>query len=162
MRFHHFARTLGALFVLGLFGVLAGCGSGGPARAVVKGKVSIEGQNLTTGNVMFWGENNATASAAIDKHGNYVMNDAPVGDVKITVYVPNVNPAELAKMNAMKKGMPNLKSVDPSGSGMSISIMGDMPENIVPIPDKYATPESSGLTYTVQRGEQTKYLALTR
>ena len=39
--------------------------------------------------------------------------------------------------------------------------MGNMPDNIVPVPDKYHSPETSGLTYVVKRGEQTHDITLT-
>ena len=42
-----------------------------------------------------------------------------------------------------------------------IAIMGDMPDVVVPIPDKYAEPDTSGLTFTVKRGEQTHNITLT-
>ena len=42
-----------------------------------------------------------------------------------------------------------------------IDIMGDMPKNIVPIPDKYAEEKTSGLTYTVEKGEHTWDINLT-
>ena len=155
------ARACGGLVFLLVLMLAAGCGSGAKARAVVKGKVSIGDKQLTVGNVFFHGANNVMANGTIDKNGNYEIPDAPLGDVKISVTVPKVSPMMLAKMNAMRKGMPEAKSVDPSGSGKSISIMGDMPEHVVPIPDKYASPETSGLTYTVQPGEQTKDLPLT-
>ena len=80
--------------------------------------------------------------------------------MKVAIIVPKVNPVHLAKMRAMRKGMPEMKSVDPSGSGNAIPIMGDMPDNIVPIPDKYGDPQTSGLTYTVQNGDQTKDFVL--
>jgi hypothetical protein len=154
-------RACGALLFLGLVALSVGCGSGTKARAVVKGKVSVGEKHLTAGNVFFHGANNVTANATIDKDGNYELGDAPIGDVKISVTVPKVNPAHLAKMNAMRKGTSDIKSVDPTGSGKAISIMGNMPEMIVPIPDKYRDPETSGLTYTVQSGEQTKDFVLT-
>jgi hypothetical protein len=155
------ARTCGGLAFLFLLALSLGCGSAAKARAVVKGKVSLGEKHLTAGNVFFHAANDVTANGTINKDGNYEIPDAPLGDVKVSVTVPKISPAILAKMNAMRKGMPNIKSVDPSGSGKSIPIMGEMPEHIVPIPDKYGNPETSGLTYTVQSGEQTKDFVLT-
>jgi hypothetical protein len=154
-------RVCGGLAFLAFLALSLGCGAGAKERAVVSGKVSIGEKHLTAGNVFFHGANNVTANATIDSNGNYELADAPIGEVRVSFTVPKVNPGHLAKMQAMKKGMPDMKSVDPSGSGMAISIMGDMPENIVPIPDKYANPETSGLTYIVKSGEQTKDFVLT-
>jgi hypothetical protein len=157
----HRARACGGLALLFFLSLSLGCSSGTKARAVVKGKVSIGEKHLTAGNIFFEGANNVGANATIDKDGNYEMGDAPIGDMKVWLTVPKVNPAHLAKMQAMRKGMPDTKSVDPSGSGMAISIMGEMPDNIVPIPEKYSDPNTSGLTYTVQPGAQTKDFVLT-
>ena len=121
----------------------------------MKGKVTFGGKSLTTGSVMFYGKDNVTGSAAIDKNGNYVMNDAPLGDVKITVSVPPAAGWDGHEGAARVKGVKDAKSVDPERSGKSISIMGDMPTHVVPIPESYANTETSGLTYTVKKGEQT-------
>jgi hypothetical protein len=153
----------GAFVLVGLLAGLSGCG-GPPPKAVVKGKVSIGGKNLTTGNVVFHGANNAQAMAIINESGEYEMKDAPVGEVKISVNVPKSPPGGFDKMmgrDVMKsKAFKDAKSVDPE-SGKVISIMGAAPANIVPIPDKYGNPDTSGLIYTVTKGEQSKDLPLT-
>src|SRR5437870_11885977 len=105
---HHSTRACSALLLLGLaFSV--GCGSNHQARATVKGTVTFAGKNLTVGSVMFYGKDNMTASASIDPKGNYVMNDAPLGEVKITVTVPTM-PRGLGKMKM--PGMKDAKSVN--------------------------------------------------
>jgi hypothetical protein len=156
----HFTRACGGLFILGLLILAIGCGPNYKARGSVKGKVSFAGKDLTTGTVMFHGKDNITGSATIDKNGNYLMNDAPLGDVKITVSVPKLPPGGLKAISPGGADK-STKSVDPSGSGKSITIMGDMPTHVVPIPDKYQNVETSGLTFTVKKGEQTKDLPLT-
>lgn len=157
------ARVSGGL-VLGLLVVAVGCGPNYKNRAVVKGKVTYDGKPLTVGSVTFYGKDNITGSASIEKDGTYAINDAPVGDVKITVFVPKPPPGGLGRMRAGQAiaGGKDAKSVDPEGSGKSISIMGSLPDNIVPIPDRYGNVESSGLNYTVKKGEQTHDIALTR
>jgi hypothetical protein len=154
-------RACGGLLILGLLILAVGCGPNYKARATVKGMVTFAGKNLTTGSVMFHGQHNLTGSATIDKNGNYICNDAPLGDVTITVSVPKVPDGGIGRI--MPPGMKDksTKSVDPSGSGKSISIMGDMPSNVVPIPEKYADVKTSGLTYTVKRGENTYDIPLT-
>src|SRR5215510_8118569 len=117
-------RAWSVVLCLAPLAFLVGCGGGPGPRAVVKGKVTIGGKNLTTGNVVFYAKDNRTASAAIDENGEYAINDAPVGYQKM--------------MGAAgMKGMKDAKSVDPE-SGKTISIMGSMPQNVVPIPAKYA------------------------
>lgn len=153
-------RVCGGLLLFGLLVISAGCGPDYKARATVKGTVSFAGKNLTAGTVMFHGKNNLSGSATIDKNGNYKMNDAPLGEVKVTVFVPKMPPGGTKRMKMLggdkkkSKELKEMKSVDPE-TGKSIAIMGDMPDNILPIPDRFASVETSGLTYTVQKGEHT-------
>jgi len=143
------------------FVVVTGCGA--PQRATVKGKVTLGDKPLPVGNVMFTTKENLTGSAVIDKDGNYVISDAPLGDVKVSVSVPQLPPGGLEMMRRMKNnpGVKETQSVDPNDPSKRIGIMGDIPENIVPIPDKYKDPATSGLTYTVKGGEQTYDIKLT-
>ena len=157
------ARRSLAILALSLLTFAAGC-SGEPAKARVKGKVTIGDKHLTVGNVMFYHEDgNTVRSGPIDKNGNYDIPDAPVGKVKVAVVVPALPPGGLGMMQKMKTNpgfKEGTKSVDPEDPSKSIAIMGDIPANVVPVPEKYSTAESSGLTYTVQRGEQTHDIKL--
>ena len=158
----HCTRAGGALLLLGLMAFTAGCGPNYKARATVKGKVTFANKTLTTGSVTFFGKDNITGSASIDKNGYYVMNDAPLGDVKITVSVPAQPMGGLARGGPSPIKPPkDSGSVNPDNPAQRISIMGAMPTNVVPIPDKYANVETSDLTYTVQKGEQTYDINLT-
>ncbi len=152
-------RRCSALLFIGLLVLSVGCGP--PERATVKGKVTLGETPLPVGNVMFWGADNATATATIDKDGNYVVADAPVGDVKVTVSTPKVNPQQFEMMRSMKNGAAGTtESVDPNDPSRKISIMGSIPENVVAAPEKYADPATSGLTYSVKSGEQTHDIKL--
>jgi hypothetical protein len=155
-------RAAGAALLLALLALAAGCGPNYKARGTVKGKVTFGGKNLTAGSVVFNGKNNLTGSAAIDKNGNYVMNDAPLGEVKITVTVPPLPPGGIARMRAGPgvKAAKGTKSVDPEDPSKSISIMSDTPDHVVPIPVKYGSVETTDLTYTVEKGEQTHDIPL--
>jgi hypothetical protein len=157
-----FTRCCGAWLLCALVLFSAGCNRG-PERATVRGKVSIDGKPLTTGNVMFWGADNYTGTAVIDKEGNYVLSDAPVGDAKITVTVPKPPPGGMAAMQRMQSApiAQETQSVDPNDPSRRISIMGDMPSEIVQIPDKYNDPSTSGLVYSVKGGEQNHDINLT-
>jgi hypothetical protein len=156
------SRAVGIVVVLLLAG---GCDST-PPRAVVKGKVTLGDKPLTFGNVMFWSKttDKVTASATIDKDGNYVMNDAPVGEAMIAVTVPDLPPGALEAMKQMKNSDVAKKtpqSVDPNDPSKKIQLLADVPDNIVPIPKKYSIPADSGLVYTVKNGEQTYDIKLT-
>jgi hypothetical protein len=158
----HSPRVCSGLLFLGLFALAAGCTPSYKARATVKGKVTFAGKALTTGSVMFYGKNNITGSASIDKDGNYVMNDAPLGDVTITVSAPVPPPEAIMRRGGPRgKAGKESKSVNPENPSQSIPLMPAMPSRFVPIPEKYAKPETSGLTYKVEKGEQTHDITLT-
>ncbi len=142
---------------------LAGCSDGSGARATVKGKVKLGEKPLYMGTVTFTakGADNRVGSGNIDQEGNYTVTDAPVGDVAISVSVPKMG--MMAKMpGASDKAKPptGVSTKDPSG-GMAMNMPNIDMTKIVPIPDKYADPATSGLTYKVERGQQTHDINLT-
>jgi len=143
--------------------VLCCIGCGPPERAIVKGKVTIGDTPLTTGNVTFTGKDNLQSSATIQNDGTYELMDAPLGEARITVMVPTLPPGGLEMMRRMKNnpGVKESESVDPNDSSKKIGIMGGIPDNYVPIPQKYQDLNQSGLTYTVTRGTQTHDIKLT-
>jgi hypothetical protein len=159
------AWAAGALMI-GVSVALTGCGPNYAARAVVKGQVTLDGKPLTYGIVTFRASDGRTGSATIDPKGIYTMNDAPIGDVAVLVSVP--------KQTAAMKGMPGMppagtKAAPPKGipmespEGVKMAVAkGVDPSQIVYIPEKYVSAESSGLTYTVTSGEQTHNLPLTK
>jgi hypothetical protein len=149
----HSARACGGFLVLGLLILSAGCGPNYKARATVKGKVTLGDKNLTTGTVMFYGKDNLTGSAAIGTDGTYVMNDAPLGDVKVTVSVSHLPPMGLKHLKDAPKG--------PVMPGETAPTAGKMPSHVVPIPEKYSKVDTSGLTYEVKRGEHEFNIPLT-
>ena len=138
-------------------------GCGPPERAIVKGKVMLGDTPLSAGSVTFTAKDNSQASATIEKDGTYQLMDAPLGETRVTVMVPKLPPGGLEMMRRMKNnpGAKESESVDPNDPSKKISIMADRPETYVPIPEKYADINASGLTYTVQRGEQTHDIKLT-
>jgi hypothetical protein len=151
-RFYSSSLLLGALFA-----VVIGCGPDYKARAVVKGKVTMGKQPLTAGTVTFFGPYNITTTAQIEEDGSYVMNDAPIGEVKVTVKVNappgGVGPGGKGGMPAWAKIAGADESKDPSGGGGAIPVLGKIPKKIVRIPDKFEKTETSGLTYKVEAGE---------
>ena len=155
-------RLLGVLTMAGCIGVVAGC-AGTTARAVVKGKVTIGEKNLTAGTVVFaTKDNKASGTGNIDENGNYTVTDAPVGEVTVAVMVPKMGAMMGGKMpGGMMKGPPDggMKGPD-GGPGMAGPAAID-PAKIVQIPAKYADAGTSGLTYKVERGDNTHNITLT-
>jgi len=144
------------LFILLLAGV--GCGSSNKARAKVKGRVKFFDKTLTCGTVAFIASDGRVGSGNIDFEGNYEVSDAPIGDTTITVTVPQGARGPAAGGSPKPPpGVPDMKP--PGGLGGTPSPPID-PSKIVPIPAKYAQTETSGLKYTVEKGEQTKNITL--
>jgi hypothetical protein len=138
---------------------LSGC-SKGSGKATVSGSIKYKGEPLPSGRVAFYGANNALATGIIED-GNYTVNDVPVGEARIAVFV--TDPQEKAKpsagpgvpagaADAMGKGPPGAAEHAPPMSGGAKS--GGSSKSAVPIPAKYNSPDTSGLTYTVTKGKQ--------
>jgi hypothetical protein len=151
-------RRLWAAGLLACFTVLlpTGCGPDYKARGVVRGKVTRAKKPLTTGTVMFYGNNGITASASIDLDGNYEMNDAPLGECKVTVTVPTLpmDPTVRARLKGKGPAMP-AGPTNPEESAAPAPPLAKIPKEVVPIDTKYSNSETSGLTFKVQKGEQT-------
>lgn len=144
-----------------------GCGPDYKARGQVKGTVKAGQKLLTSGTVMFYNEQGMTGAASIDPDGNYVMVDAPVGDCKVTVTVPSVpnDPTVMARLSGKGKG-PKMPTGDgmrpPDGAEMSEGAdaggppppLARIPTEIVLADAKYASPETSGLKFTIRKGDQ--------
>jgi hypothetical protein len=154
---------VGVCLAFSLLTLVIGCGPDYKARAVVKGKVTMAKKPLTSGTVMFYGPNNITSSAIIDENGDYAMNDAPIGDVTITVVVnapPGMGAGPKGVAAEWKKVAGVGESKDPTGENPGIAIMSKLPTNVVRIDAKYGKPESSGLKYKVEKGEHTHNIEL--
>jgi len=157
MFFRVWTNAFSMLLLATLCFASAGCGGASKGKAVVKGQVTIGGKPLYTGSVVFHTSDGRTGGAAIDQHGNYNMGDAPIGDVKVTVTAsktlgkPGARPSTKNPTGEMK---------DPNKPSEGSNEPPVDPSKIVPIPDKYGDPEKSGLTYKVEKGEQTHNIDL--
>ncbi len=119
-----------------------------PEYTDVSGKVLFKGQPLPGGRVTFVTTlGGFAASGAIDEKGNYKVH-APLGDVKIGVENDYLRPGSMgrgAPSKAPRLGKrPDAEDTGPPPSG-----------KYKPIPEKYANPERSGLTYKVVPGPNT-------
>jgi hypothetical protein len=144
-----------ALFLL-VLAAPAGCTS--KAKGVVTGKVTFNKRPVTMGNVAFVGENNRTGSGVISRDGTYTVSDAPVGDVKIVVTVPHRPPMMMGRGPNMPKAPKDMKMpadmMQPDGSDLKD------PGSQIPVPDKYTKAETTPLSFTVIKGEQTHDIVL--
>jgi|SRR5579883_2427189 len=127
------ARAIGVVFAL-----LLGCG--GPYTGSVTGKVLYKGKPLPGGIVTFIHPDGRSAHAQIQEDGSYKVANAPGGEVKCLVVTMKPLPGLPAKIASRMPAKPT-DAVYPAGP-------------YVPIPLKYSKPETTDLTYTINRGSQ--------
>jgi len=139
----------------------AGCGPDYKSRGVVRGTVTTGKKHLTVGTVMFYGKNGITASATISPDGTYSMPDAPLGECRVAVTVPSMpmDPSIRARMKGKGPALPEGPK-NPEDPGAPAPPLAVVPKEVVPIDQKYSNPDTSGLTFTVQKGEQTYNIEL--
>jgi hypothetical protein len=123
--------------------LLPGCGR---TFGSVTGTITLGGAPLPAGLVSFLAEDGTVVSANVDTNGNYRVDNVPAGLARVTVYTGfNDNPGAMGDL---------LKN-----QGRDPVRFKDMPKSAPPlvmVPQKYSTPETSGLSVTVGKSE-TKY-----
>lgn len=125
--------------VLLLAALLAGCGA---KTADVSGTVTYKGKAVTSGSVGFYaGETAAPVVVAIGPDGRYKAPGVPVGPVKATVYSPNPK-EEASEIRSHAKDRPDVEA----------AAGGADPKTWVALPDKYADPTKTDLSYTIKPG----------
>lgn len=119
--------------------VAAGCGR--PPR--VAGSVTVNGAPLPAGRVTFLcdGAGKPAISSEISPDGTYEILSPPAGRARISVqtFAPRPKPPA---------------GVDP-GTGIDYSVGWEDTGPYVPIPERYHSPQTSGLVYEIRPGDQT-------
>jgi hypothetical protein len=142
-----------------LISVSAGCGS--PKTARISGKVLFQGRPLPGGLVTFYPMEGQSlpASAIIGEDGQYSLENAPVGSVKITVNnvaLKNGEVPPIGKSSARTAFTLASKEAIRAREGKDIP----PPKNskiagtYVPIPTSYANIKTTGLDYSVEGNSQ--------
>ncbi|HZV03835.1 MAG TPA: hypothetical protein VE999_01980 [Gemmataceae bacterium] len=136
-----YAKPFLHLAALGLTALAAsGCD---PSAVTVSGKVTAGGRPVTAGTVLFLGADNQIATGNLDGEGHYVVPHAPTGNVKVAVLT--LRPQQIKAARYRPKEAPPLPS---------------RLTNLVPVAEKYQSPETSGLTCDVQKSRQEYDIAL--
>jgi hypothetical protein len=104
----------------------------------VSGKVTYKGKTLVGWRVQFEGSDKAIRQGNINSDGTYTVRGVATGEAKATV--SSINPKSSDFQVRQAEGGPPPKP-QPEVRGW------------FPIPEKYDTPHTSGLTYTIKRGE---------
>lgn len=110
-----------------------GCGGG---TGELNGTVTYKGQPLHTGSVLVFGRDGIPHSGLIQDDGTFSVPGIPTGPVKIGVSSPDPREQRVA----MRKKDQEIKPAPV------------MPKWIA-IPDQFADPDKSDLTFTVKHGK---------
>jgi len=125
---------------------VVGCGK---KTGDVTGKVTVMKDGAAVpvkgGTVTFIGADGVTKGSLIAEDGSYTVKDLPVGTAKIAVD----NSSLLKQMT-----VPTYATPDSKGYGGKLPDPEEAKRRYVPIDAKYATVESSSLTYVVKPGKQ--------
>ena len=132
--------------------LFAGCGPN-QGKAVVKGTVTYKGKLLKAGNVTFRTADNRVGNGQIDANGTFTVNDAPIGEAKVCVIMPEA-PRVMSKA---PKDMSMPAEMIPKDSGATPV----NPQDLTPLPQKYASIETTDLKHTVTPGESKYDITLT-
>jgi hypothetical protein len=156
------ARALAGLGLALLLSVLVGCG---PGTGNVSGRITYNGKPLPGAIVVFQPADSTKnpMSVALDKESRYSVT-LPTGDVRVTVdtriNVPKASmpmvPPNPEKEAQAKDGEKEAAADAPKGDDG-----GRRAGKFVPIPERYASVESSGLKFAVKAGDQTHDIDLT-
>jgi hypothetical protein len=132
-------RNLAPWLLLLLFPFCTGCGQSGPATALVKGKVSLDGRPLTTGRIITLPESGRGANGLVAADGTFELSTFGERDG-----------ATLGKHKIGVVAYEGTGGGPESGNGRSL------------VPERYNNPETSNLTIDVKSsGDNFAELALT-
>ena len=143
-------RSLASVGVCITMAALIGCG-GDSGKATVAGKVTYNGAPLTAGTISLCPASASPIPIPIKTDGTFVASDVPVGPMTVAIasgpegYRPAGGP---------------LPPGAPVTAGSTGASQGPTPP-VVNIPAKYADPKTSGLTWEVKGGKNTKNFDLT-
>ena len=136
---------------------LAGCVD--DTKATVTGKVTYHNAPVTGGNLLLYAEGNASPFPVyIRADGAFNVSGAPSGPMRVAIETDSVPPAEATLPPEPPGGVP----VPPNGKGPETGKidLSNMPKK-VPIPPKYKDPNSSGLTWEIKPGKNSRDFPLT-
>ncbi len=161
---HPRARHLAAFWPAALLlpALLAGCGR---QTGHVSGTVKFQDKPLPGGWLTFRPADPKANSvpALIGPDGHYEAT-LPVGDVTIAVDNRELQPPERGPHNPLPPdiklpggiGAPKAAEAAPTSGANAAKLTG----KYVPIPEKYYKAETSGLTYTIKKGDETHDIEL--
>lgn len=144
-------RTYVLIFISGAMLLAGGCAS----KATITGTVTYKGKPIPSGSITFTPESGAPLVNAPIRDGKYTAESVPTGDAKVSITSLYMNRSSSPMMDPNKRD----KLAPPKDAPPEAQKAYQRTPEFKPglkIPEKYTDPEQSGLSYTVQRGSQTK------
>jgi hypothetical protein len=132
--------------------LLAGCGGGNTSKAMVKGKVTYNGNPVNGCALVFYATAGEGGSilVPVTQEGTYQTPDVPPGEYKIVVQPATVNP-QMFNM----KGLSPEKAAEAKAKSESLQV-----KPTIPYPEKYKDRLKTDLVRTITKGDQTLNLEL--
>lgn len=136
---HLWIRSCGIVCTLAWIVALVGCG--GEPVGTVQGKVTYRQAPVTTGSVIFQNADGTVAmSANLGADGTYKVKSVDRDGLPPGQYKVAISPAAIG-----------------SGEVVLATMPGQAPAGPPPVPAKYHSPESSGLSATVAAGDNPSF-----
>jgi hypothetical protein len=152
-----FSLSVGVLLLL----APSGCGRG---VGQVSGKITLNGGPLSAAQgAVFFAVDNREVAGTIDNDENYTVLDVPVGAAKVRLVNPRpeasrrLGAAVSGKVDFGKFTPEDMLKYDPGQRRKT-----KPPPFVPPIPAKYESTSTSGLTFDVRPGQQTFNIDLKR
>jgi hypothetical protein len=144
------ASLLSAAFLAAVTGGLAGCGPAGRAQGVVSGKVTYNNIPLTGGNLTLHpAKGGPDIPITINNDGTFSSSGVPDGEMQVAIETESLKKNSAGNDN-MPKPPPGKEP--PAGVGRPDIDTSNQPKYIK-IPPKYASVKTSGLTWTITKGD---------
>ncbi len=130
--------------------LLAGCG--GPRLGKVSGRVTLGGQAVTEGVILFHPESGPAAVGAIRPDGTYTLttvkpgDGAVIGPHRVAIQATRVSPGHLADAKSIDEEIARSGKSVPGGKVLVAGTVTWV------VPEKYSQVETSGLTAAVHPG----------
>ena len=140
--------------------LLAGCG--GPRLGKVSGRVTVGGQLVTEGVILFHPESGPAAVGAIRPDGTYELttlkpgDGAVVGTHRVAIQATRVSPGHLADAKTIDEEIARSGKSVPGGKVLVAGTVTWV------VPERYAQVETSGLTRKVESGTNTFHFDLSK
>lgn len=141
-------RSYAGLLLLATLSWIAGCGPGetrlAESGATLTGTITYKDSPVQFAMVIVQGANDVTTTGKVGDDGKYRVENVPAGPVKVAVNTK----AAMGDFTA-KSMQQNSAALDPKASKAFSA------PKFVDVPEKYFVVETSGLTTTIQKGENT-------